>query len=291
MLTAEDLLPRCHFPDGELHCAVSGGADSTALLVLACATGQPTVAYHVDHQIRDASHVEAKLVERTAKDLGAGFVSLSVEVVDGPNLEARARAARFSVLPDGVLTGHTADDQAETMLGNLMRGAGIDGMAGIAPTNRPILELRRAETVGLCASLGIEVFEDPSNDDPRFLRNRTRHELLPLMSDLVDRDVGLMVSRQAKYFRDAGDLLDQLADAVDVTDAKALTHAHPALSARAVSRWLASELDDEMHPPGSAAIERVLAVARGEATACDVANGVSVRRSNQQLRIERRSQL
>ena len=80
------------------------------------------------------------------------FGPSAVEVAPGPNLEARARAARYAALPADVLTGHTADDQAETVLLNLLRGAGLDGLAGMRPDRRPLLALRRAETHALCAS-------------------------------------------------------------------------------------------------------------------------------------------
>ena len=104
-----------------------------------------------------------------------------MSVAPGPNLEARARAARFAVLPADVATGHTMDDQAETILVNLLRGAGADGLAGMAPGRRhPLLGLRRLETHALCAEVGLEPVCDPSNADPAFVRNRVRHELLPL---------------------------------------------------------------------------------------------------------------
>ena len=119
-------------------------------------------------------------------------------VAPGPNLEARLRAARFSVLPDGVATGHTMDDQAETVLLNLLRGAGSDGLAAMAPgTRHPLLELRRCETHALCAGLGLDPVRDPSNDDPAFMRNRVRHELLPLCAELAGRDPIPLLARQA----------------------------------------------------------------------------------------------
>ncbi|MHB1854368.1 MAG: ATP-binding protein, partial [Acidimicrobiales bacterium] len=98
---------------------MSGGADSLALLVLAVATGRAVTAFHVDHGLRPGSAAEADRVAAAAAGLGAGFRALSVEVEPGPNLEARARAARRAVLPPDASTGHTADDQAETVLLNL----------------------------------------------------------------------------------------------------------------------------------------------------------------------------
>ena len=154
----------------------------------------------------------------------------------GPNLEARARAARYGVLPADVLTGHTADDQAETVLLNLLRGAGLDGLAGIAPGPRhPILALRRHETRALCQAVGLTPVDDPTNADPAFRRNRVRHELLPLLDDIAGRDVVAVLARQAAA--PAGTrptLLDGLAAALDPTDARALAAAPAALARRAV---------------------------------------------------------
>src|SRR3954452_4130299 len=94
------LLPRTTFPSPgtAVTCAVSGGADSLALLVLACAAGCRVTAVHVDHGLRQGSDREAEVVAEAARRVGAGFRSERVEVGHGPNLEARARAARFSVL-------------------------------------------------------------------------------------------------------------------------------------------------------------------------------------------------
>src|SRR5205085_8899120 len=121
------LLGRCVFPGAGtvVTCAVSGGADSLALLVLAVGAGCEVTAVHVDHGLREGSAAEADLVRAAAARFGAGFVAERVMVAPGANLEARARAARYGVLPADVLTGHTADDQAETVLLNLLRGAGL----------------------------------------------------------------------------------------------------------------------------------------------------------------------
>ena len=124
-------------------CAVSGGADSLGLLVLAVDAGCTVTAVHVDHGLRAGSAAEADVVRAAADRFGAGFRSLSVAVAPGPNLEARARRARYEALPPDALVGHTADDQAETVLLNLIRGAGLDGLAGMAPGRRPIRALRR----------------------------------------------------------------------------------------------------------------------------------------------------
>jgi tRNA(Ile)-lysidine synthase len=276
-------------------CAVSGGADSLALLVLATAAGCRATAVHVDHGLRPGSAAEADVVRAAASRLGAGFRAERVHVGAGPNLEARARAARYAALPADVLTGHTADDQAETVLLNLLRGAGLDGLAGMWPerpaergagpgVRHPILGLRRRETAALCRAAGLTPVADPSNDDPAHRRNRVRHELLPLLDAIAERDVVPVLARQARLLREEAALLDALAAALDPTDAVALAAAPVPLARRALRRWLAAGRE---HPPGSAAVERVLAVARGDVRAAEVDGGRRVARTGQRLRIER----
>src|SRR6266508_1002770 len=111
------LLARCTFPPPgtAVTCAYSGGADSTALLVLAQRAGCDVTAIHVDHGLRPSSRSEAELAATNAELLGVQFRSLEVRVGSGPNLEARARAARLAALPVGVLTGHNADDHGQAV--------------------------------------------------------------------------------------------------------------------------------------------------------------------------------
>ena len=258
---------------------MSGGADSTALLALARAARLDVTAIHVDHGLRAGSHAEADVVRANAALLGAAFRSETVTVADGPNLEARAREARYGVLPTGVLTGHTADDQAETVLLNLLRGAALPGLAAMRPgPTKPLLALRRAETVALCSALQLAVVDDPSNTDPRHLRNRVRHELLPQLAEMAGRDLVPVLTRQADLAREDSDLLDTLAALIDPTDAKALAAAPLPLARRAVRRWLTTA-----HPPDAASVERVLAVAAGSAGAAEVAGGRRVERHRQRL--------
>jgi len=283
----EPLLARCRFPERgrPLACAVSGGADSLALLALATAAGCQVTAIHVDHGLRPDSASEASVVESAARRFGAAFRAERAHVAAGPNLEARAREARMAVLPAGTATGHTADDQAETILLNLVRGAGSDGLAGMRPgPTKPILSLRRWETRRLCEELGLAPVQDPSNADPEFRRNRVRRELLPLLCDLAARDVVPVLVRQAELLRDEADLLDGLAAAIDPGDGSALAGAPPALARRAVRRLLSE--GGSGHPPSAAAVERVLSVARRHARACEVEGGRRVRRSSGRLHVE-----
>jgi tRNA(Ile)-lysidine synthase len=285
------LLARCDFPPARsaVTCAVSGGADSLALLVLAVESGCRVTAVHVDHGLRPGSAGEADVVRAAADRWGAAFRGVRAPVEPGPNLEARARVARYAALPAGVLTGHTADDQAETMLLNLLRGAGLDGLAGMDPRSRPLRRLRRRETRALCEALGLEPVEDPTNRDSAFRRNRIRHELLPLLDDIGERDVAPILARQADLARDDVAFLDELSAALDPCDARALAAAPVPLARRAVRRWLrrGGPGGDELHPPDGASVDRVLAVARGEAVACELPGGWRVARSRGRLRLDR----
>ncbi len=193
---------------------MSGGADSMALLVLAAAAGCRVTAIHVDHGARPAAaDDEAAVVAAAAERFGARFDRRALTIDPSPgNLEERWRDARRAALPAGALTGHTADDVAETVLLHAMRGAALDGWAGIRPgPTKPILRLRRMETVGLCRSLGLEPVCDPTNADPAFARNRVRHEVLPLLDDVAKRDVAAALARQASVLGDEADFLESLA--------------------------------------------------------------------------------
>jgi tRNA(Ile)-lysidine synthase len=231
------------------------------------------------------SAAEADHVAGLATALGAAFRPVRVDVGPGPNLEARARAARLDALGPGAMTGHTADDQAETVLLRLLRGAGLDGLAAMRPgPTKPILALRRRDTRALCGALGLEVLHDPSNDDPAHARNRVRAEVLPLLDDVGRRDAAALLARAAALLDDDARFLDEIALEVDPTSVVALRHAPLPLARRAVRRWLAVD----GYPPDLAAVDRVLAVARGEARATEVGRGRRVRRSAGRLALEPR---
>lgn len=185
--------------------AVSGGSDSVALLraMTALKGGGPgrLLAAHVNHQLRgDDSEADEAFVVELCRGLGlpcevhrARVEQLAADSSDG--LEAAARSVRYDLLGQAacrvgaryVVTAHTADDQAETILHRILRGTGIGGLSGIARARtlgpatllRPLLGLRRARLLGYLEDLGQPYRVDASNDDARFTRNRIRHELLP----------------------------------------------------------------------------------------------------------------
>ena len=285
-MIVEQLLPRCTFPatGTPVRCGVSGGADSTALLVLAVAAGCEVTAVHVDHGLRPGSHTEADHVAALAERVGAAFEAQTAPVAAGPNLEARARAARYAALGDGALVGHTADDQAESVLLALIRGSGPAGLAGADPARRPMLALRRTETEALCAELGIAPLDDPTNTDPRFRRNRIRHELLPLLADIAARDVVPVLCRTASLHAELADVTATLALAVDPTDCDALSRLPRPIAGEAIRRWWRDETS-ATSPPDGAAVDRVLSVARGEVVACELPGGWRVARSQRRLRL------
>lgn len=268
-------------------CAVSGGADSLALMALAVACGLEVTAIHVDHGLRPGSELEADIVARAARDVGAAFETTRVHIEPGPNLEARARDARYAVLPPDVCTGHTADDRAETALINLLRGAGIDGLVGMrlvggpsGTIRHPILGLRRSDTEAVCERLGWTPVRDPSNSDMSLVRNRVRRDLVPLMNEIAGRDLVPILTRQGDLLADESALLDELSANLDPTDARAIAQAPVALARRAIRIWLA-----DTHPPDAATVERVLAIARGHATACEMPGGARISRTNQRMSI------
>jgi tRNA(Ile)-lysidine synthase len=262
--------------------ACSGGPDSVALLVLAAEAGLEPVAVYVDHGLRPSSADDGRVVERAAEKVGAAFESVSVSLGEGGNLEARARDARYAALEQCrarrgasvVLVGHTADDQAETVLLNLLRGSASPGLAGMPARRdtiaRPLLDARRADLAALVRARGLEAVQDPSNEEQAFRRNWLRHEVLPLLAKGAERDLVPVLVRQASVLRAESELLDAMADqlldeAGGVTPAaRALAAAHPAVARRAVRRWLGSP------PPSLAEVDRVLAVARCECRATEL---------------------
>ena len=180
------------------------------------------------------------------------------------------------------MTGHTLDDQAETVLLALLRGAGATGLGAMSPGWRhPILSLRRSDTEAVCTHLGIIPAVDPTNDDRRFRRNRVRHELMPLLDDIAARDVAPLLARSAELLRRDDVFLEELAAQIDPTDAADVASAPGVLAARAIRMWLTRD----GYPPDAAAVARVIDVARGQTTACEVTGGMRVERRENTLQI------
>jgi tRNA(Ile)-lysidine synthase len=153
----------------------------------------------------------------------------------------------------------------------------------------PLLALRRTETVALCEEEGLRPLADPTNLDPAMRRNRVRHELLPLASDVAGRDVVPLLLRTAALLRADAEVLDAASADLDPTDARALSNASPGLARRAVRAWLVGSTPAGMapYPPDAAAVDRVLAVARGDTAACEVAGIGRIARHQQRLVVER----
>jgi tRNA(Ile)-lysidine synthase len=286
---ATELLGRCWFPEaGHVDLAVSGGPDSCGLALLASEAGLATTIHHVEHGLRPAGAHEATLVERLARRLGATFLVHRVAVEPGGNLESRARAARLAVLPAGVLTGHTMDDQAETVLLNLLRGAGLDGLAGMSRPTKPLLEVRRAELRAFVVASDVEFASDASNYDLSLRRNLLRARLLPELNGVAGRDLVPMLARLAALVGDDARYLDELAVAAipDPRDVAALRHAPVALRRRRLRDLARRDDDDGSHPPSAAEVERMEAVAMGLVVATELAGGRRLARRSGRLDFE-----
>lgn len=215
--------------------ACSGGPDSLALLAATVfeARDRPwrVIGVTVDHGLQEGSAARATEVVEQMVRLGADETVKARVVVDGPGLgpEAAARRARYTVLDEiaerfesmVVLLGHTLDDQAETVLLGLARGSSGRSLAGMRPVfdryRRPLLDVRRADTVTACQVEAIDYWEDPHNLDPRFTRVRVRQTVLPLLEDQLGPGIAPALARTAEQLREDMDHLDGLAAAAYAT--------------------------------------------------------------------------
>ena len=207
--------------------AVSGGSDSVALLhllhTLSPEYGVRLHVLHVDHGLRPDSADDASFVRRVGERLGVAVEVANVTVPAGDSLEARARDVRYAALESAaarlgatrIALGHTADDQAETMLMRMLEGTGVRGLAGIPAVRgriiRPLLGVRRSALRAELERAGLSWVDDPTNVDPKFFRNRVRHEVLPMLAAAVDGDVVDRLQRVAGAAREAVDALDRVA--------------------------------------------------------------------------------
>jgi tRNA(Ile)-lysidine synthase len=255
-------------PGSRVAVAVSGGADSVCLLhamrELAPQFGMSLAGVaHLNHHLRgEASEEDERFVAAMAANLGLPFYHAAARLSGEPgNLEQSARRARrefFSgLIRDGVADlvalGHTRDDQAETVLFRILRGSGLSGLAGIFPVTqegfiRPLIDVTRADVEAFLRSRGIAWREDASNQEPRFARNRIRHDLLPQLARDWNPQIGEALAHLADLAYEeerwwGAQLQDEIAEGVLVAvaggielKAAALTSLPLALARRTVRR-------------------------------------------------------
>lgn len=281
-------------PGSRVLAAVSGGADSVALLLLLhglAERGGFTVAglAHLNHGLRgEESDGDEAFCRGLASSLG---LAIEVGHVDAAALarashasvEAAARRARYEFFERGaarlgadlIATGHTRDDQAETFLLRVLRGAGASGLAGIRPKRgrvvRPLLDVRRRELEAFLARRRQPFRTDSSNQDLRIPRNWVRHRLLPLLAGHLGSDVAEVLAREAAVLRDEDEWLERLAEEAEAglatsepglrvrLNAAALAGMPAALARRIVRRSLAGVDSTRFH--GFDHVEQVLALA------------------------------
>lgn len=288
---------RVEFPPGPLVIALSGGADSAAAAWLLTREGRMARALHVNHSLPHSSRM-AEAARGISARLGMELAEVTIHPCAGS--EDAMRTARYRALADhlrpdeAAITAHTADDQAETVLHNLLRGTGLDGLAGIPPRrgpfHRPLLGVWRSETRELATLGGLPWEDDPQNDDPRYLRNRIRRRLIPQleagyqprlreglarMSSVVRADLAHLESLAARTpIRTSGDGSAELSCA-------RLAELPQPLSSRVVRQAL--RLVRGPHAGAEAEVRRVLEVARGKARRTELEGGIAVVRSGDRL--------
>ncbi|MFQ5949467.1 MAG: tRNA lysidine(34) synthetase TilS [Nitrospiria bacterium] len=270
--------------------AVSGGADSVCLLHLlrSLSTRRPLSLHvaHLNHGLRPEAREEARFVEDLSKTWGIPMSSSERSVLQfckarHLSKQEGARAVRYQFLKEvakdagarWIALGHTADDQAETFLMRLLRGAGMRGLKGIPKMRegsiiRPLLEIRRNEILEELSRGKIPYIEDPSNRQPVYLRNRIRHALLPLLEQ-YNPNVKEAFCREAELLREEDDFIEQYLSEIlsglvierdrrrVVFDISALQSLHPALQRRAL-RWGVDQIHPGLRGIGFYHIETIL---------------------------------
>ncbi|MGU3646453.1 tRNA lysidine(34) synthetase TilS [Microbacterium sp. C23T] len=239
-------------PGATVLVALSGGADS---LALAAATafeapklGLRAASLTVDHGLQDGSTDAAAAAAAKAQTLGLEARVARVEVGAAGGPEAAARDARYRALADGaqaigaaaILTGHTLDDQAETVLLGLARGAGATSLQGMAeasvlegiPLLRPLLGVRRDTTRAACAAEALEPWDDPHNADPRFARVRVRGTVLPVLESELGPGIAEALARTAAQLREDAEAFDEM---IDETIEDIVEHAEAGISVSAAA--------------------------------------------------------
>jgi tRNA(Ile)-lysidine synthase len=239
-------------PGGTVVVALSGGADS---LALAAATafeapkrGLRAVSVTIDHGLQDGSADAAAAAAAAAEALGldARIVRVEVGAAGGP--EAAARDARYDALREtasargaaAILTAHTLDDQAETVLLGLARGSGATSLQGMAEASalrgmlllRPLLGVRRATTWAACAAEGLEPWDDPHNRDSRFARVRVREKVLPVLEAELGPGIAEALARTAAQLREDAAAFDEM---IEETIEDIVEHAEAGISVSAAA--------------------------------------------------------
>ena len=290
-----DAVRRALPSDGSFLVALSGGPDSAvvAWAVESLFGPERTRGVHVHHgqPASDDLHVAALAV---AAELEIGLQRVDVVVPDGASFEARAREVRLAALEDAarpgewIVAGHHAWDSVETVLTNLLRGAGATGLSGIASARgrwlRPLIEVE-ADLVRTTANeLGLPYMEDPANRDSRHRRNLIRSEVVPWLSERFDLPVGRVVLRSARALAEDDRSLETIAAAVPIADeAGTITVPGVVLTTvpRAVAARVARRALRRAHPPypGTAEeVDAVLGVAAGSAPRRGLTGGLTVER-------------
>ena len=231
-------------------CAVSGGADSMALLwalyLLKEEWDLDISAAHFNHHLRGAeSDRDEAFVREFCDGYGIPLHVGSGHIVPGKKgLEAAARDARYAflrTLPGKIATAHTADDNAETLLMHLVRGTGLKGLGGIMPQNgnviRPMLSITRQEIEDFLAEYAVDYITDSSNNGDDFLRNRLRHHVMPLLKEENPR-LSQNLSAMALRLRQDEEALAQQAAFEGAPQVEILRNLPPAVRARALEKFL-----------------------------------------------------
>ncbi len=274
-------------PPGPAIVALSGGADSAAL-AWAVAARDDTTALSVDHGLPGSAALVAAAAQIAVQ---LGLAHRVVAVRPRSSSEGDLRTVRLAALEQStagwILTGHTADDHAETVLGNLLRGSGTAGLAGIPARHRrfvrPLLDVTRAETRALAGVLGLPFVDDPQNDDPAVRRNRLRNETIPALAAAYNPRLRQALLRTAAAAAADDEVLEARAAEVPIrTDeeavlipAAALTGLPAAVAARVARRALRDLSGD--HAGDAVAVAGVLAAACGAGVAT-LGGGLRVRR-------------
>ncbi|MCZ9309750.1 tRNA lysidine(34) synthetase TilS [Corynebacterium uberis] len=264
----------------EVCVGLSGGPDSLALLAGVLAEGLAATALIVDHQLQEGSGAVAARAAEQARAWGANTRVLPVTVAGEGGMEAAARRARLEALQAAacgapVLLGHTLDDQAETFLLAALR-ATPGGMLPVRDCfHRPLLAVRRADTHGACAELGIQPWHDPQNCDVAYRRVAVRH-LLPTLADALHADPAPPLAGAATRAAADAAAVEQWAASVDPTDVAALAALPPAVRSRALAR-LIRDAGGRVTQNHVAAVDALVMTWHGQGPV-DVSGGVRVRR-------------